>query len=58
MDEPKNTVIRQDSFTIGTAATTGALKVYFDLNDLEGTQKKLENFFKTKIFVDELKARL
>ena len=38
----------QDSLTIGTPAKGGALKVYFDLMNLEETQKKIENFFKTR----------
>ena len=46
---------KQDSYTMGTAATGGALKVYFDLSNLKESQEKIENFFKAKIFIEKLK---
>lgn len=47
--------IKQDSYTIGTAATGGALKVYFDLSNLKETEERLKNFFKAKIYIDKIK---
>ena len=41
----------QDSFTVGTPAKGGGLKVYFDLSNVDETQKKLENFIKTRIYL-------
>lgn len=47
-----------DSYKSGTAATGGALSVYFDLTNLKETEEKLKAFFKAKKFIDELKARV
>ena len=45
-----------DSFSIGTPATTGSLKCYIDMEDLETCEKKLKAFFKLKKFIDQLKV--
>ena len=56
MTEENEENIKQDSFTLGTAATNGALKVYFDLSDTKEVEKKLTNFFKTKRFIDTIRC--
>ena len=52
-EEEKETY--QDSFSIGTAATTGALKVYLDMVNLEVCELKLKNFFKLRKFINQIK---
>ena len=44
-----------DSFTIGTPATCGSLKVYFNSLDIELAKEKISNLFKLKDFVECLK---
>jgi len=43
-----------DSYTIGTPAKDGALKVYFDIEDLKTTQKKVENLLKLRKMINSL----
>lgn len=44
-----------DSWTISTPSSpTGSLKAYFNLEDLETTQKKVENLIKLKKFIEQV----
>jgi len=54
----KNKKELSDSWTIGTAAKDGALKVYMDMNNLEECEVKLKNFYKIKKFIEEIKGRI
>lgn len=53
-DEIETKGIYQDSWTIGTPATGGSIKIYFNALNLEETEKKLKNAFKIRSFLQQL----
>ena len=56
-ESDKVTIIEQplqDSFTTGTAATGGSIKIYFNASDLKEAQAKLENGLKIITFLKGL----
>ena len=46
-----------DSFKLGSPSQpNGALSVYFDLEDLAATERKLKNFFKINKLIEQLRG--
>ena len=50
-EESDDSGLFQDSFTIGTAAKLGAIKVYFDATKIDETQKKIDNALKIRQYL-------